>query len=248
MTPIIALFTMSLRQALPRRRSLLLALLELAPAGVYLVSTTNRTQEFALEGAVLVGGGIYFSLILPVVTIVIAAGVLGSERRDQTLSFVALRPISRTSVAAAKILAAVFAAFAVNAVGAIALASAHVVRFGDTQLYVGLLVGALIATAAYAAVLVPLGFLTDRAVIIGMAFLLVFENGVAFALPGLASLSPWRLGVATFGALTPDAAQYVKELIGHLEMSASQSALTAAIFLVAGIAATTMLLRTRDLA
>ncbi len=248
MTPIIALFTMSLRQALPRRRTLLLALLELAPAGIYLVSTTSRTQEFALEGVVRVGGSTFFSLILPVVTIVIAAGVLGSERRDQTLSFIALRPISRSAVAAAKILAAVLAAFALNAVGAVALASAHAVRFGDTQLYVGLLVGALIATTAYAAVLVPLGFLTDRAGIIGMAFLLVFENGVAFALPGLASMSPWRLGVATFGALTLDASHYVRESIGNLEMSASQSALTAVIFLVAGIAATTVLLRTRDLA
>ena len=69
MTPILALSTMSLRQGLPRRRTLLLALLGLAPAGIYLVSTTNRTQEFALEGAVQVGGGIFFSLILPVVTI-----------------------------------------------------------------------------------------------------------------------------------------------------------------------------------
>jgi len=48
--------------------------------------------------------------------------------------------------------------------------------------------------------------------------------------------------------LTPDAAQYVRESIGQLEMSASQSVLTAMIFLVAGVAATTMLLRTRDLA
>ena len=248
MTPIIALFTASIHQALPRRRTLLLGLLQLAPAGIYVVSTTSRTEEFALEGAVQIGGSIFFSLILPVVAIVIAAGMLGSERRDQTLSFIALRPIPRSAIAAAKVLAAVLAAFAVSAVGAVALASAHAIRYGDTQLYVGLLVGVLVATAAYSAVFVSLGFLTDRAVIIGMAYLLIFENGIAFALPGLASLSPWRLGVATFGALTPDAAQYVRESIGQLEMSASQSVLTAMIFLVAGVAATTMLLRTRDLA
>jgi len=248
MTPALALFTVSLRQALPKRRTLMLGLLQLAPAGIYFVSTTNRTEEFALQGAVEIGGAIFFSLVLPVVSIVVAAGVLGSERRDQTLSFIALRPIPRVGIAVAKVLAAVFAAFAVNAVGAIALAGAHTIRFGDPQLFVGFLVGALVATAAYAAILVPLGFLTDRAVIIGMVYLLVFENGIVNALPALASMSPWRLGAATFAALTPEIAVYVEEATGNLEHSAPQSASTVLIFLVVGIAATTTLLRTRDLA
>ena len=248
MTPVLSLFRASLAQALPRRRTLMLGLLELAPAGVYLVSTTNRTQEFAVQGAVQVGGSIYFSLILPVVAIVVAAGVLGSERRDQTLSFIVLRPISRFGIAGAKMLAAIVAGFAINAIGAITLATSHAIRFGDTDLYLGLLFGALIATAAYSAILVPLGFLTDRAVIIGMAFLLVFENGVVFALPGLASLSPWRLGVAAFADLAPNAAIYADDLIGNLDPSASQSALTALLFVLAGTAATAILLKTRDLA
>ncbi|MFV1971485.1 MAG: ABC transporter permease [Acidimicrobiia bacterium] len=248
MTPVLALFTVSIRQALPRRRTLLLALLLLAPTLIYLVSTTSRTQEFALQGAVQVGGSIFFSLVLPVVSIVVAAGALGSERRDQTLSFIALRPIPRTAIATAKALAALFAAFVVNTVGAVALAGTHAIRFGDPQLFVGLVIGALVATAAYAAIFVPLGFLTDRAVIIGMAYLLVFENGIAFALPGLASMSPWRLGVATFAALTPETAVYTRDFTGNLDLSAPESVLTALIFLVAGIAATTILLRTRDLA
>ena len=248
MTPTVALFVASVRQALPRRRTLLLGLLELAPAGIYLVSTTSRTREFAVQGAVEVGAAIFFSLVLPVVAIVVAAGVLGSERRDQTLSFIALRPIPRFVVAGTKILAAIVAAFAINAIGALALATSHAIRFGDTQMFVGLLAGALVATAAYAAVMVPLGFLTDRAVIIGMAFLLVFENGIVFALPGLSSLSPWRLGASTFGALTPNAAIYLNEVLGSLEMSASQSAFTALVFVLAGTAATAILLRTRDLA
>ncbi len=248
MTPPLALFMVSLRQALPRKRTLLLGLLQLAPASIYLVATTSRTESFALEGAVEVGGSVYFSLVLPVVAIVVAAGVLGTERRDETLSFVALRPIPRSIIAGAKVLAAITAGFAINAIGAVALAGVHAIRYGDAQLVVGLVVGALIATAAYSAILVPVGFLTDRAVIVGMAYLLVFENGVVFALPGLATLSPWRLGVAAFGGLTPDAAIYTRDVVGNITQSASQSALTALIFVLAGTAATTILLRTRDLA
>lgn len=248
MKPVLALFTVSFSQALPKRRTLLLALLELAPAVIYLMSTANRTETFALEGAVQIGGSIFFSLVLPVVAIVVAASALGSERRDQTLSFIALRPIPRAAIATAKIIAAISSAFVVNAIGAVALAAAHGARFGDFQLLPGLVVGALIATAAYVAIFVPVGFLTDRAVIIGMAYLLVFENGVAFALPALASLSPWRLGVATFGALTPEAARYTEDLVGGLELSVSQSSLTSLVFVMAGIGATSILLRVRDLA
>lgn len=248
MTQALALFTVSVRQALPKRRTLSLALLELAPAGIYLVSTTSRTEEFALRGAMEIGGATLFALVLPVVSIVVAAGVLGSERRDQTLSFIALRPISRFAISSAKVLAAVVAAFMLNGLGAFALAGAHSIRFGDLQLFVGLIAGALVATAAYAAIYVPLGFLTDRAVIIGMAYLLVFENGVVAALPALATMSPWRIGVATVAALTPDAAVYLSDATGNLEHSTSVAAFTALIFLVAGITITSILLRTRDLA
>jgi hypothetical protein len=77
---------------------------------------------------------------------------------------------------------------------------------------------------------------------------LVFENGIVRALPALATMSPWRLGVATLADLTPEAAVYLHEVAGSLELSASQAALTTLIFVVAGIAATSILLRTRDLA
>ena len=82
MKPAFALFVTSLRQALPRRRTVLLGLLELAPAGIYLVSTTSRTLEFAIRGAVEVGGTVYFSLVLPVVAIVVAAGTPLSVQID----------------------------------------------------------------------------------------------------------------------------------------------------------------------
>lgn len=243
-----ALFVASLRQALPKKRTLLFGALQLVPAAVYLATTTNRTEAFSLEAAAQISAGVYFALVLPVVAIVLSAGVLGSERRDQTLSFIALRPMSRVSIAGAKLAAAITAGVVINAVGAIAIAVAHAARFGDAQLLVGLLAGAVVATVAYSSVFVPLGFLTDRSVIIGMAYLLVFENGIVSVLPGLAALSPWRLGVATFGDISPVAAPFLVELVGNLEMDAGSSMLAAAVFLGIGLGATTLLLRTRDLA
>lgn len=246
MTPLLALVTVSIRQALPTRRTALLLLAELGPAGVYLLATSNRTAIAAFDGLVEIGASTYFGLVLPVVTIVIAAGVLGNERRDTTLSFIALRPMTRSGIAAGKLLAGFLAASAVNLVGALALGITHVIRFGGPDIVLGLVVGGLVATLAYTSVVVPLGFLTDRAVIIGLAYLFIAENGVIFALSGLALLSPWRLGATVFADIVDGSRVILTDAIGT--MSSSEALMALVVYAVFGIATTSYLLRRRDLA
>ena len=67
MTPMLALVTVSIRQALPTRRTALLLLAELGPAAVYLLATSNRTAVAAFDGLVEIGASTYFGLVLPVV-------------------------------------------------------------------------------------------------------------------------------------------------------------------------------------
>ena len=248
MRPFVALLTTSLRQALPLRRTIALVVLQLAPAGIYLLASTGRTESAAFEALVGVGVGTYFALALPVTSIVVAAGVLGHERRDLTLGFIALRPIPRVGVAAAKLVAAVVASFLIAGVGGFALGTLHAVRFGGGDVVVGFLAGAGVAVVAYTCIFVPLGFITDRAVIIGMGYLLVFENGAAFLLTGLSSLSPWRLGAATFADVVPLAERLMSEAIGALEQSAGRTLFTLLLYVAVSLAVTTNLLRTRDLA
>lgn len=246
MTAAIALFTNSFRQALPLRRSLGLGLLQLAPVGIWFLATTDRTQQASFDAALEIGTGILFALVLPIVAIVVGSGALGNERRDLTLSFIALRPIPRSVIAATKFAAAAIAASSLNAIGALALGIGYGVRFGGWELALGLLLGSLVATVAYAAVYVPFGFLTDRAVIIGIAYLLVFENGVVFAVSGLALLSPWRLGVTVLADAVDGTRFLVEDAIGGL--TAQRALLALLVYVVAGIAVTTQLLARRDLA
>lgn len=248
MRPFIALLTTSFRQALPLRRTIALVVLQLAPAVIYLLGSTGRTENAAFEVVVGVGLGTYFALALPVTAIVIAAGVLGNERRDLTLGFITLRPIPRVGVVAAKLVAAVAAAFVLSAIGALALGVVHAARFGGSDVVVGFVLGAAVATVAYSCIFIPLGFITDRAVIIGMGYLLVFENGAVFLLTGLSSLSPWRLGAATFADIVPRAETLMSEAVGALEQSAGRTLFTLMLYVAASIAVTTNLLRTRDLA
>ena len=43
-----------------------------------------------------------FALVIPITTLILASSALGDERRDKTLSFLVLRPISRLEIACAK--------------------------------------------------------------------------------------------------------------------------------------------------
>lgn len=226
----------------------MLVLIELAPMAIYLFSTTNRTADAAFEGLIEVGTAILFALAVPVVAIVVGASTFGVERRDQTLSFVALRPIPRTALAGTKTIAAIVAASGINLIGALALGIAHTVRFGGPMIIVGLAVGVLVTTALYVSLTVPLGFMTDHAVIIAMAYLLVFENGVITALSSLATLSPWRFGLAALGALVDNAAPALFDTVGSLEFSVTRSVTAAILVFVLAVAVTTQMLRQRDLA
>lgn len=242
----LALFRASVRSALPLRRTALFVILEGAPALIYVIATSSRTEVAAMRGLAEIGMRTYFALVLPVVAIALAAGVLGNERRDLTMSFITLRPIPRPIIAVTKIAAAIVAATALNLIGALAMSVTHAARFGTWEVVLAAVVASITATVAYCAAFVPIGFLTDRAVIAGMAYLLVFENGVVFALTGLAFLSPWRLGAAVFAGIVDDAALYMSDAIGTLEPT--RAVLVAAVYLLLGWAATSILLRTRDLA
>jgi ABC-type transport system involved in multi-copper enzyme maturation permease subunit len=248
MRPLSALFVMSLRQAVPVKRTIILVLIQLVPALVYLLSTQNRTDAAALESFVVIGASMLLGLAVPVVAIVLGAGALGAERRDETLSFIAMRPITRFALSGTKTVAAIVAGTAIGLVGALALGIAHVAQHGDAPLIGGMGLAVFVTTALYVSILVPLGFLTDRAVLIAMVYLFIFEGGVVSALPALATISPWRIGLSIFGAVASDPPPIIDDLLGSLTPSAVTPLLAVVATFVISVALTTLMLRQRDLA
>jgi len=238
------------RQVLGIKRLVGFGLLELAPAAIFLLSAAELRADRALERLVDVAVGLYFPLLLPIVALVLGASALGDERRDHTLSFVVLRPMPRWAIGAAKLAGAGVAAVLLNAIGVLALGLVAGIRFGFWHPTIPLLAGAAVATVAYVALFVPLGYLTDRAVLIGLAFVFVFENGVVSALSGLAGLSPWRLGLGAFAGLaSPDVAAAIPgAALGDLVPGAAGATLKTLILLLISLGALTALLTRRDLA
>jgi ABC-2 type transport system permease protein len=230
------------------KRLIIFGIAELAPALVFLLLSQTLADEAALDRLLAMVAALYFPLLIPIVSLIIAASALGDERRDGTLSFLVVRPIPRSVIATAKFLGAVVVAGGLNAIGAVGLTVAYGIETGSWSLVLPLVVGGFVASVVYASIFVPLGFFTDRAVLIGLAFVFIFENSVVSALSGLSSLSPWRIGLSAFTGLAPDAVKVEMADIGIANLS---SLGTAAFWTVAiaalSIAATTLVLRRRDL-
>ncbi len=237
------------------RRVIGFGILELLPALLFLIASAQAPRDEETSIAILFASVFFFPLIAPIVAMIVATGALGAERADQTLSFIALRPISRMGIAVAKLAAAVFAACLINAIGAIGLGVAYALVNGTTNLIVPLVVGAVVTSACYAAVFVPFGFFTSRAVIVGLIFLFVVENGVIAALSGMTWLSLWRIGYSAFAgllakpitALGEEADEVVDAALGGVAAGAGGALLKTAVLLGVTALLTTWLLRRRDL-
>jgi len=253
MTALLTITRMTARQVLGLRRFIGLGLLAIAPAGIFFLSSSRSTTTSATEVLAGITVGTFTNLVVPVITLIMASSVLGAERRDQTLSFLVLRPISRYSIATAKLAAAFVTAFTLTGLGALALGIMAMIRIDDAGYIVPLLAGTAIATLAYASLFMPLGYFTDRATLIGLAYVFVWENGIAGALKGLAGLSPWRLGFAALVALAPSDFEFaIAEMrgfaLGSLQPGAGGSIVKVLVLSGISIAVTGWILRRRDLA
>jgi ABC-2 type transport system permease protein len=244
-----AITAATVRQVLGLRRAIIFGLAAMAPALVFLLTSQALIDDAALDRFLGMIVGLYFPLLVPIVALIISASALGDERRDGTLSFLVLRPIPRSVISGSKFLGAVLVASGLNALGGAALGIVYAIETGSWDVVLPLVVGGIVASVVYASLFVPLGFFTDRAVLVGLAFVFIFENAVVSALSGLSSISPWRLGMSAFSGLAPGEVASQLADIGVANLSGLGSTMFRTVVVAAlSIAATTMVLRRRDLA
>ncbi|MBM3695348.1 MAG: hypothetical protein FJW79_05395 [Actinobacteria bacterium] len=236
-----ALVATTLRQQLGGRRLLLLLALGLIPAGVLAVLLAQeRTAAGAVRAFHQAPLPILFFVVLPVASLVLGAGALGDERRDGTLSFILLRPLPRTMLAAAKLLGAWLAALSVAAIGAAAAGLLLGARFHEWGALGPLLLAVALSSLAYTSVFLTLGYLTARAVLLGLVYVFVWESGMTSAIPSLASVSLMRIGLSAYGR------GGIEDLLGVVRPGAGGALAKVAVVAAAAVAAVALLLRRRD--
>lgn len=196
------LVSLTIRGLLNRRRTLLLALVGILLIVVGALSRlANPTADEALtfSGRLLADFGI--GVVLPLVAVVIGTAAIGSELEDGTLVYLLAKPIPRWLLAIVKLLAAwltvVFLVAPALAIGAL-------VAGGDAQLALAGAAAATVGALEYVAIFLALSLVTGRALVIGLAYVVVWESVIAGLFAGTRILSVRQHALAIGDAVRGD--------------------------------------------
>jgi ABC-2 type transport system permease protein len=128
-------------------------------------------------------------VLLPVVSFAFSTAALGNELRRGTITNLLLKPIPRWSVLGAEYLAAVLAALLVLLPAEVVAQVLTARGLGSAVLLRGMVVATVVGAVAYAAIGVLLSLLISRALLVGLAYALLWEGAVVGVAPGASSLS-----------------------------------------------------------
>lgn len=201
MTRFLAIIRVTLLQLIGRRRSIGLLLLAAVPAVILLLVGLNVNERDTEEFFRTVILWLVLGVVVPIIAIVLGSGSLGDERAQKTMSYLALRPIRREVIATAKLLATWLASFLVAGAGALLTAVALGITIGSWDETLAILVATAVTTLGFVAVTQLVGYITERAVIIGLAYLLIWETIVTSAASQVATTSIWRMGLSAYAGI-----------------------------------------------
>jgi ABC-2 type transport system permease protein len=153
-----------------RRRALLLLPLPLLLVGLALLCRAYDVDPADWGTPVLLGLGL--AVVLPVTALIVGTGVLGSEVDDGTIVHILTKPLPRRDIIAAKLGVAV----GITAVTAAVPLFIAGVLADSVRLGLALAAGAALGACAYSAFFLLLSLLTRRPVLLGLAYILVWEG------------------------------------------------------------------------
>jgi ABC-2 type transport system permease protein len=194
-----ALVSITLRALLNRRRTVLLALLGVLMIGIvglYLLS--NPTPEQALEVTRTLLSDLALGVLLPLVAVIVGTAAIGSELDDGTIVYLLARPVPRWRIVIVKLLVAWVV---VTILVAPATLVAGLIGQDDPALAIAFAVSAAIGALEYVAIFVALSLITSRALIIGLAYVVVWEGVVAGLFAGTRVISVRQHALAVVEAI-----------------------------------------------
>jgi len=132
-----------------------------------------------------------YAVVVPLMSLIIGTAVVGSEIDDGTIVHILTKPIPRSEIVLTKLAVAAAVAAVVNAVtmfvcGAIML---------DTRFAVGAAVGAAVGSICYCALFLALSLVSRRPVLLGLAYILLWEGLLGNVLAGTSNLSIEQFGL-----------------------------------------------------
>jgi ABC-2 type transport system permease protein len=228
------IFKLSLRQLAGRWRLLLILSLGGLPillvAIILLVSDVSRAEVMDREFMDVFFDGLFVGAIMPVVAMALAIAAFGNEIEDRTLSYLMLKPLSRTLIALPKLLATVALGgplLVISGVVSMALAS------GEARAAVAVGTALFAGVVAYTAIFTWAGLVTRSALGFALLYVFVWEGLVSTFLGGIRYLSVRGYTLAIMHHIDKDTFEVFAERVIELPAAIGGAVLvTAAFFLL----------------
>jgi ABC-2 type transport system permease protein len=173
-----------------RRRFLLLLPLPILLIGLVVLARGTGVEAPDIADVALVGLG--FAVVLPIIALVVGAGVLGSEIEDGTAVHILTKPLPRHEI----ILAKLAVAAGISAVSsAIPMFIAGVLT-DSVKLGIGVALGAAVGAVTYSALFLLLSLVSRRPVLVGLAYIVIWEGLLTNLITGTRVLSVQQYSIA----------------------------------------------------
>jgi ABC-2 type transport system permease protein len=184
----------TLRAALGRRRALLYCVPAVVLIAVTAALKASNPPDSTWPGGIL--GELGMTVMLPVTALIIGTSVLGAEIDEGSIVHLLATPVRRSAIIGSKFVIAAVLTMIFAAVPE--FLAALIAHGGMGKLPLGLLVGALCGSVIYSAIFVMLSAVTTRAIIIGLAYVLIWEALLGAYAGGthLLSAAQYSLGIA----------------------------------------------------
>ncbi|GAA1387311.1 MULTISPECIES: ABC transporter permease [Catellatospora] len=171
------------RGLLGRRRSWLLLPMPLILIGVTAVGLGFDAPAADLIDGVLIGLGV--AVILPLVSLIVGTGVLGSEIDDGTVVHILTKPIPRSRIILAKLVVAATVSAVTIAVPMFVAAT----MIGGAELGLGFALACVAGAIAYSALFLALSVVTRRPVLVGLLYVVIWEGLLSNLVAGTRTVS-----------------------------------------------------------
>lgn len=128
--------------------------------------------------------------VIPLATLILATNAFGNEIADRTLPYLVLKPVTRWRLVLGKFTGSVAVTAIAFIVGIIVTAAIVSSEGGDAFGALGpLIAGTLAGVIAYGAIFLLLSLIIQRALLLGIIYILIWESALARFIPGMKMLS-----------------------------------------------------------
>jgi ABC-2 type transport system permease protein len=189
--------SITVRAALGRRRAVLYAIPPLILIGLAAILRIGHSSDPAWPSRIL--GTFGFSVVLPLTALIIGTSVLGAEVDDGSVVHLLATPVPRRAIVTTKFIVATVVTMLF---GALPELLAGLIATGP-RLALGLFAGALVAAVVYNAMFVCLSTTTSRALVAGLAYVVIWEGMLANLVGGARILSVSHYGLAVAASIAP---------------------------------------------